>query len=148
MNRPPKDINEPFFGSKKILLSCMQGIGILIVTMVVYFVGVKTEHSEREVRTFTFVTLIASNIAIIISNRSWSANFVKIILTPNKTVKWVVGGAIIFMILILNIPFLLNLFQFEKIGLAEVVICVITGLFSITWFEFYKHFKLVRKPLY
>jgi Ca2+-transporting ATPase len=148
MARPPKDINEPFFGSKKILLSCTQGIGILVMTLLVYFIGLKTGYSEKAVRTLTFVTLISSNIAIIISNRSWTANFIKIILTPNVTVKWVVGGAILFMILILNIPFLLNLFQFERIGLLEAVICIILGLFSITWFELYKHFKLVRKPLY
>lgn len=145
MKRPPKDINEPFFGTKKILLGCTQGIGILIVTMLVYFVGIKTGYSEKAVRALTFVTLIASNIAIIISNRSWTSNFFRIILTPNKTVKWVVGGAIFFLILILNIPFLLNLFQFEKIGLLEAVTCIIAGLFSILWFEFYKHFKLVRK---
>jgi Ca2+-transporting ATPase len=148
MSRPPKDINEPFFGRKKILLSCIQGIGILVMTMLVYFIGLKTGYSEKAVRTFTFVALIASNIAIIISNRSWSANIFKIILTPNKTVKWVVGGAIFFMILILNIPFLLNLFQFEKIGLVETVICVIAGLFSIIWFELYKQLRRVKKPLF
>ena len=148
MARPPKDINEPFFGSKKILLSCTQGIGILVMTLLVYFIGLKTGYTEKAVRTLTFVTLISSNIAIIISNRSWTSNFIKIILTPNITVKWVIGGAILFMILIPNIPFLLNLFQFERIGLLEAVICIIVGLLSITWFELYKHFKLVRKPLY
>jgi len=30
MSRPPKDINEPFFGAKMILLSCTQGLGILL----------------------------------------------------------------------------------------------------------------------
>ena len=29
MSRPPKDINEPFFGARKIFFSCMQGIGII-----------------------------------------------------------------------------------------------------------------------
>jgi Ca2+-transporting ATPase len=147
MSRPPKDINEPFFGTKKMLLGCSQGIGILIVTLLVYFIGLKTGYSEKAVRALTFVTLIASNIAIIISNRSWSSNFFKIILTPNKAVKWVVGGAVFFLILILNIPFLLNLFQFEKIGLAETAICILAGIFSIIWFELYKHFRLARQPL-
>ncbi|NTW33313.1 MAG: cation-translocating P-type ATPase [Bacteroidetes bacterium] len=148
MARPPKNINEPFFGRKKILLSCTQGIGILVITMLVYFIGLKTGHSEKAVRTLTFVTLIASNIAVIISNRSWSDNFFKIILTPNKTVKWVVGGAIFFLFLILNIPFLLNLFQFEKIGLGETIICLIAGIASITWFELYKRFKIVKNPIF
>ena len=147
MSRPPKKIDEPFFGAKKILLSCVQGLGILIICLLVYFIGLKIGYTEKSVRTFTFVALIVSNISVILSNRSWTSNIFKILITPNKTVKWIVGGAILFLILILNIPFLLNLFQFEKIGLIETLICVISGLFSITWFELYKYFKLVAKPL-
>jgi Ca2+-transporting ATPase len=141
MSRLPKDINEPFFGASKIFLSCMQGVGILVVTLLIYFIGLNKGYSEMEVRTMTFVTLIVSNIAVIISNRSWVSNFFKLLFTPNKTVKWVVGGAIFFLILVLNVPFLLNLFQFEKISLYEGMICVAAGLLSITWFEFYKLFK-------
>nr|NQU89923.1 cation-translocating P-type ATPase [Bacteroidota bacterium] len=147
MSRPPKDINEPFFGIRKILLSCLQGVGILIITLLIYFIGLNAGYSELAVRTMTYVALIASNIAIIISNRSWSENFFRILVTPNKTVKWVVGGAILFLLLILNVPFLLNLFQFEKIGFFTTVICVVCGLFSITWFELYKVFKPSTKAI-
>ncbi len=141
MSRAPKKIDEPFFGGGKILLSCSQGVGILIVTLLVYFLGLEMQYSEKAIRTLTFVTLIASNIAVIFSNRSWSENIFKIVITPNKSVKWVVGGAIFFLILILNIPFLLDLFQFEKIGLVEALICALLGFMSITWFEIYKIFR-------
>jgi P-type Ca2+ transporter type 2C len=141
MSRPPKDINEPFFGAKKIFFSCMQGIGIIVICLLVYFTGIKMGYSEKGIRTLTFVTLIVSNISIIISNRSWTHGIFKILASPNKAVTWIVGGAIIFLILILNIPFLLNLFLFEKIGLAEFMVCVGAGLLSITWFEIYKQVK-------
>ena len=143
MSRPPKDINEPFFGAKKILLSCTQGIGILIISLLVYFIGLKMGYSEKSVRTLTFVTLIVSNIAVILSNRSWTSGFFKIISTPNKAVTWIVGGAFIFLILTLNIPFLLDLFQFEKIGYLEFLVCIVAGFLSITWFEIYKKVKHV-----
>ncbi|MGB8491227.1 MAG: cation-translocating P-type ATPase, partial [Bacteroidales bacterium] len=141
MLRPPKDINEPFFGTRKIVFSCMQGIGILIICLLVYFISLKMGYAEKSVRTLTFVTLIVSNIAVIISNRSWTSGFLKILSTPNKAVLWIVGGAIIFLIMILNMPFLLNLFLFEKIGIVEFMICAGAGLFSITWFEIYKKVK-------
>jgi Ca2+-transporting ATPase len=138
MSRPPKDINEPFFGAKKILLSCTQGIGILIISLLVYFIGLKMGYSEKSVRTLTFVTLIVSNIAVILSNRSWTSGFFTILSTPNKAVTWIVGGAVIFLIMTLNIPFLLDLFQFEKIGYLEFLVCIVAGFLSITWFEIYK----------
>ncbi len=138
MSRPPKEINVPFFGAQKILLSCTQGIGILVISLIVYFSGIWMGYSENAVRTLTFVTLIAGNIAVILSNRSWTNNIFRILITPNRTVKWVVGGAVFFLLLILNVPFLLDLFQFERIGIIETVICAAAGLFSITWFEIYK----------
>jgi Ca2+-transporting ATPase len=141
MSRPPKDINEPFFGAKKILLSCTQGIGILIISLLVYFIGLKMGYSEKSVRTLTFVTLIVSNIAVILSNRSWTSGFFTILSTPNKAVTWIVGGAVIFLVMTLNIPFLLDLFQFEKIGYLEFLVCIVAGFLSITWFEIYKKVK-------
>ncbi len=138
MNRPPKDINEPFFGAKKIWLSCSQGIGILAIVFAVYFFGLRMDYSEKEVRALAFTTLIASNIAVILSNRSWTRNIFQIISTTNKTVKYVVGGATFFLILVLNVPFLLQLFQFEKISMIEALVCVAAGFSSIIWFEMYK----------
>lgn len=138
MNRPPKKTDEPFFNGKKILLSCLQGCSVLIIVLAVYFICLHLGYSEKAVRAMSFLTLIVSNIAIILSNRSWTRNIFQILATPNKTVKWIAGGAVVFLILILNIPFLMDLFQFEKIQFMNALICVVAGLFSITWFEIYK----------
>jgi len=138
MSRPPKPYNEPFFGAKKILLSCSQGVGILIIVFAVYLFGLNNGYSEREVRALAFTTLIASNIAVILSNRSWSRNIFQILATRNSTVKWVAGGAAFFLALTLNVPFLLQLFQFDKISFVEAIICVGAGFLSILWFEIYK----------
>ena len=141
MTRPPRVFDEPFFGAKKILLSCLQGVGILAICLGVYFVGLEMGYSEKAVRTFTFITLIVGNIGVILSNRSWTSNIFTILLTPNKAVKWVVGGAIFFLILILNVPFLINLFQFEPVGYIEILVCILAGISSIVWFEIYKKLK-------
>jgi Ca2+-transporting ATPase len=138
MSRPPKKIDEPFFGAKKILLGCTQGVGILVIVLAVYALGLHLGYGEREVRAFTFTTLVISNIAAILSNRSWTKNIFQILATPNRTVKWVVGGAIVFLALILNVPLLLNLFQFDKIDPFEALVCIMAGFLSLTWFEIYK----------
>ena len=142
MNRPPKRMDEPFFGGKKIFFSCMQGVGILITNLAVYFAGIHLGYGDEEVRAMTFTTLIVSNIAVILTNRSWTDNIFRIMLTPNKAVLWVVGGAVFFLALILNIPFFLDLFQFHKITLMNIIICIIVGSTTIIWFEIYKLVKL------
>ena len=142
MNRPPKRIDEPFFGGKKILFSCLQGVGILIITLTVYILGLHFGYEAEEVRAMAFITLIVSNIAVILTNRSWTDNIFKIIATPNKAVLWVTGGAVFFLALILNIPFFLGLFQFHKLTLINIIICILAGLSTIVWFEIYKMIKL------
>jgi Ca2+-transporting ATPase len=142
MNRPPKNINEPFFGAKKIITSCLQGVSIMVLVFLVYFYGYSKGMLTEEIRTLSFVTLIAGNIAVILSNRSWTKNIFQIIVTRNKTVKWVVGGAIVFLLIILNVPFLLNLFQFSAISFFEGLICAAIGFASIIWFEIYKYYKI------
>lgn len=138
MSRPPAKFDEPFFGGRKILFSCLQGVGVLIIVMAIYGLGLYQGYSEKEVRTFCFITLISSNIAVILSNRSWTRNIFQILITPNPTVKWVVGGAILFLALVLNIPFLTGIFLFEKVDLLEISICAAAGFLSITGFEIFK----------
>ena len=144
MNRPPKRIDEPFFGSSKILFSCLQGGVILLITLAVYFLGLHLGYEAKQVRAMVFITLIVSNIAVILTNRSWTDNIFKIIATPNRAVIWVAGGAFSFLALILNIQFFLDLFQFHKIPLINILYCSIAGLSTILWFEIYKIFKLKK----
>ncbi len=145
MSRPPRKIDEPFFGNKKILISCLQGIWILIATLGVYFVTLETGYSIGEVRALTFATLIFSNIATILTNRSWESSIFIILRTPNKTVKWVVGGAALFILLVLTVPFLQRLFQFAPVNVLEIVITFVIGMCTMVWFEIYKHFWLRKQ---
>ena len=141
MSRPPKKLDEPFFGAKKIWFSCLQGAGILIVTLVVYFGGLHFSFEANQVRTMAFTTLIISNIAIILTNRSWTDNIFKIIATPNKAVLWVVSGQF-FPVINFKYSIFLSLFQFQKLTFINIIICSLVGLTTIVWFEIYKLFKL------
>jgi Ca2+-transporting ATPase len=141
MDRPPKGLEERFFGGRKILFSCLQGAGILIVTLFVYLGAIRRGLDPGEVRAMAFATLIVSNIAIILTNRSWTDHIFRIIATPNKAVIWVIGGAVFFLTLILNVPFFLDLFQFQKLSIIEILISILAGLSTIIWFEIYKLIK-------
>ncbi|MDR2967029.1 MAG: cation-translocating P-type ATPase [Methanobacteriaceae archaeon] len=141
MSRPPRKINEVFFGSKKIFISCFQGICILIVSLGVYFVTLKMGYNIGEVKAMTFTTLIFANIATILTNRSWESSIFTILQTPNKTVKWIIGGAILFIILVLTVPFLQQLFQFEPISILEIAIMFTVGMSTMICFEVYKYFR-------
>ncbi len=145
MLRSPRKIDEPFFGFKKILIGCAQGIFILIATLGVYFGTLKMGFPVGEIRAMTFTTLIFANIFTILANRSWTKSIFNIMRTKNASVKWVIGGATLFIISILNIPFLQRLFQFSPISIWEVLVAFIAGISTIIWFELYKHFFLGKQ---
>ncbi|MEF9932102.1 MAG: cation transporting ATPase C-terminal domain-containing protein, partial [Bacteroidales bacterium] len=107
----------------------------------IYFTTLELGYKTGEVRAMTFVALIVANIFTILTNRSWHESIFTILKTSNPTVKWVAGGAILFIILILNIHFLLNLFQFSPITIIEIIISAAIGMSTIIWFELYKFFN-------
>lgn len=145
MSRPPRRIDEPFFGAKKILISCFQGIWVLVATLAVYFVTLEMGRPIGEVRSMTFATLIFSNLATILTNRSWESSIFTILRTPNKTVKWVVGGAALFLLLSMTVPFLERIFQFSPVTVWEIGLTFAIGMATMTWFEIYKHFWLRKR---
>ena len=142
MSHQPRKINEPFFGAKKIFISCFQGIWILIATLAVYFITLKLGYEIGKTRAMTFTTLIIANVMTILTNRSWTESIFTILRTPNPTVKWVAGGALLFISLILNIPFLQQLFQFSPITIGEALTVIAVGISTIVWFELYKYSSL------
>jgi Ca2+-transporting ATPase len=112
--------------------------------MGVYLYSYYSGYTEGQIRAMSFITLIVANISVIMSNRSWTRSIFEVLTIRNKAAGWIVGGATLFMILIMNIPFCLTLFQFEKIGIVNVLICLTAGLLTITWFEIYKAVRLRR----
>jgi Ca2+-transporting ATPase len=145
MQRPPRNPKEPLFGRRTIVLSVLQGLGVLAVVLAVYLIALYRGQGENEARTLTFTTLIVANLGLIMANRSWSRTIVQTLHTPNKALWWVVGGATLFLGLVLYVPFLRDLFKFEYLHPVDIVFCFVAGLFSIAWFEALKFFT-TRKP--
>ncbi|HET9571204.1 MAG TPA: cation-translocating P-type ATPase [Bacteroidales bacterium] len=138
MSRPPRSSKQKFFGGSKIFLSVMQGFAILLMVLGVYFVGLQMGYSADVVRAMSFATLIVANILTILTNRSWENNLFQIIATPNTSVKWIVGGTILFLVAVLSVPFLQNLFQFGPLTALQIVSSIGVGFLSVVWFEIYK----------
>jgi Ca2+-transporting ATPase len=144
MSRPPRSADQPFFGAKKILISCFQGFWVLVATLAVYFISLELGYEIGETRAMTFTTLIVANVMTILTNRSWSESIFTILRTPNPTVKWVAGGALLFIVLVLIIPFLQGLFQFSPITIWEALLSIAAGISTVIWFELFKRFRMKK----
>jgi Ca2+-transporting ATPase len=141
MQRPPRDSTAQLFGGMTLAIALVQGVGVLLVVMGAYAWGA-TWLTEKEVRAFTFTTLVVGNLALIFSNRSRTKSLWHSILVPNRTLWAVTGLTLGLLGLALYLPWLARLFFFEPLSISNLFLAVALGGISVLWFE---AMKLSRK---
>ncbi|HXK37130.1 MAG TPA: cation-translocating P-type ATPase, partial [Candidatus Paceibacterota bacterium] len=121
MKRPPRDPKESIFDRKTVAISLVQGLGVLLVSLCVFVAARYLGLDADESRAMAFTTLIVANLALILTNVSWSRSIIGTLRSPNKAMWWVVAGAFLFLGLVLYVPFLSQLFRFKMLSIREVV---------------------------
>ncbi|MEI6915957.1 MAG: cation-translocating P-type ATPase, partial [Armatimonadota bacterium] len=135
MKRPPRDPKESIFDRQAVILSMLQGLAVLITCLGVFAAGRYAGSDTLTCRTMTFTTLIIANLSLILTNASWSRTIIATLRSDNTAMWWVVGGAFIFLGLVLYVPFLSTLFKFRHLAPSMVALCAAAGLASVVWFE-------------
>lgn len=141
MNRPPRDPSKPLFSNYALGLSLLQGLSVLVIVLAVFAFSLYRGQGEAEARAFTYTTLIIANLGLILANRSWSRTIFETLNSPNPALWWVVGGALVFLMLVLYVPALRELFSFSYLHFFDIAICFMAGITSILWFEALKVFN-------
>jgi len=137
MSRPPRDPRERLFSLKSIGLALVQGATALGACVAVYLLA-RPGHGDDAARALTFVTLVVSFLAIILTNRSWTQSILGSLGNPNKALWWVLGGTITFLALVLILPATRRLFHFAPIHGLDLGMACAAGFASILWFEVLK----------
>ena len=148
MQRPPRNPKEPLFDKRTLWLALFQGLSVLVVLVIVYAIANYQGRFAPDIilcnagacgaRALVFTTLIVSNLAMILTNRSWTRTILSTIKVPNASIWWIIGGAAVFLGLILYVPFLRQLFQFSYLQPEDLAIALLSGIASVIWFEFLK----------
>ena len=140
MNRRPRDPVEPLLSRSRLILSLMQGLGVLAIVLAVFAVSTQPGQTENEARALTFATLVIANVGLILVNRSWTRSIIDTLRTPNIAVWWVIGGGLVFLALVVYVPVLQTAFLFAPLHGTDIIIALSAGLMSILWFEGVKVF--------
>jgi P-type Ca2+ transporter type 2C len=121
MSRKPRNPDDRFFGSKKIIWSVMKGLLLFIMVLSVYFMSFDEGHTEGEARAITFSALIIGNIALIMSSLSNTRSFLSVFTEKNYAVIIIFVAAIIVLLGIISVQALQNIFSFEFPGFKHFV---------------------------
>jgi P-type Ca2+ transporter type 2C len=138
MQRRPRRLKEPLFGRRMVLTGLVQGLGVLAVVAGIYAAALAAGLGEAEARTLAFINLVVGNLGMILANRSWTRSIIGTLREKNPSVKWVAGGAIAFLALVVFVPFLGSLFGFAPLHGWQLALCVATGLVAVLCTEITK----------
>jgi Ca2+-transporting ATPase len=145
MTRRPRNPKARLFNRWTLTVSLLQGVSVLIIVLAVFAIALYRGQGEEQARALTFTTLIVANLGLIMTNRSWSRTIVSTLRSRNTALWLVILGAMVFLGLVLYVPFLRGLFRFGMLHPIDLWICLAAGIVSILWFEGLKLINGSRK---
>ena len=133
MKRPPRRLDQPLFDRSTFFTSLFQGLSVLAVVFMVFFIALYLGKGELDARTLTFTALVVANLSLIIVNLSWERRIRDILFDNNPALRFVTAGAVISLGLILYVPFLREMFHFSILHASDVLSAVLAGAVSVLW---------------
>ena len=137
----PRPFTTTFFKLKEITISIIQGFVITLGLLFVYQYCVADNCSESATRTVVFLTLIASNIFLTLTNRSFYYSIFTTLRYKNNLVPMIIGATILITVLLLFVPLFAHFFEFERVTGFQICLSILVGFVSVLWIEIYKGFK-------
>lgn len=131
MTKPPRDVSEKVFSFLILETAILQGLSILVFSLVsFYFIWYQGELEDKA-RTTCFITLIVGNTLLVLKNlgeKKISFNFQN---TMNFPFKILALSAFLMLVAVVYTPFLRQLFHFTELNFIEFGISVFLGIISM-----------------
>ncbi|HAY35202.1 MAG TPA: cation-translocating P-type ATPase [Ignavibacteria bacterium] len=143
--KPADSANKNLLKTSQLLITIVQGLMITLGCVLIGFYGSYMEFDDVKIRTLIFSTLIISNIFLTLLNRSFTNTIFVTIRRKNKLIPLIISLSLLFLLLILNVPFLNNLFDMSPLKADEFLLPVMTAFASTFWIEPIKFFRFRKK---
>ena len=135
MRRPPRAVSEPLFDRRTVLVSLLQGLGVLLVTAGVLLRALAGGLPEEDARVLTFVTLVVADLGLILANRAVSGSTFAALRARNPALWLVVGGAAALLAMVVGTPGLRDLFRFGVLHADDLAVVIVASLLALLWLE-------------
>ena len=137
----PRPFGTTFFHRNEVIISVIQGLVITVGILSVYQLSVHYWQVENSTRAMVFVTLMSANIFLTLVNRSFYYSVITTLRYKNLMVGYIILVTIVLMVLLLTVPPLMRLFEFDRLTLLQWAIAFSVGALSVLWFELVKWYR-------
>ena len=104
MRRPPRDPEASLFSVAMLLGAALQGALVLLAVGGFYVALLQAQVATGEARAAAFVALVACDVMLIVSNRSFAGSLLASLHRPNPMLWRMVGATAAFLALVLLVP--------------------------------------------
>jgi Ca2+-transporting ATPase len=143
MKRKPRKISEPIFHRKTLAIALTQGLLAFVSVAAAYLWAIANALPEASVRSVTFITLVVSNVLLILVNRSWTLSLWQTVKTrKNASLKWLFAGALALIALTTFVEPVRRALSLGPIAFTDLLVAIGSAVAGVAWFEV---FKVVRR---
>ena len=141
MKRPPHDPKVDIVTPPLMVWGVLQGTLALGVVVGIMVVAASFNLPVNEIRSLSFVLLLMCNIALILSNRSFSASILRAFREPNPILGWGTFGMTGLFASLLYWPPAASLFGFGPFHGHDLVMCLTGGFALLVLLAALKRFR-------
>jgi Ca2+-transporting ATPase len=135
MHRPPRDPQASLFSFDLILQALVQGLGALIIVVMMFWLSIHREMDEGEIRAICFFALVLSILTLVLVNRSFAPSLRAAFSHPNRSLLAVVGFVSLVLLASVSVPGLRDLFRFGPLHGDDLALVAGSGLFLLLGLE-------------
>ncbi|GHD78181.1 cation-translocating P-type ATPase [Vogesella fluminis] len=112
MQQPPRHTGEALLSLPQVWLALAQGALVLLSCGVAYAASLAAALDDATARTLAFIVLVSANALLILPNRSAQSGWRALFGGLSAVAAWVLGGTLLSLLLITDIPALAGAFGF------------------------------------
>ena len=145
MTRGPRSVKESVVSKGLLFKSFVQGVVIFLVAFITFYELLQNGVDVSLARTVGVLTIILSNVFLVIVNTSDTDFAYKTIgkLSKDKVMRIAFALMILFVIVIVYSP-LNGILKLYPLTLSEMLMVISLSFVSVFWYEFVKLFKKIR----
>ncbi len=140
MRRPPRHPSAPLFTASFVVWSLLQGTLVLALVAGLFVMALRQGLPEPDARSLAFAALVATNLGLVLVNRSLGASIFAALARPNAALWWVVAATATILAGVLLFPPARELFHFGPLHGDDIAVALASGLASLLLLELAKKF--------
>ncbi|TGL04758.1 cation-translocating P-type ATPase [Leptospira bouyouniensis] len=141
MKRMPRDAAEPLLDRELFTNSLIQGFYSLLSVVSTYWITLKflkDSSSNQAVSTATFVTLVFSNLFLILANRSLHESMWSRMRIKNSMIYYVFIGTVGVLLLSIYLPGMNSLFRFVPLNFLQFMVAILVAFIGVLFYDMTK----------